>query len=715
MRFSLKSILLLLLLFPESLFATSFLNDLRDQVEVTPDSAKTELFLKLSKQYRNINLDSAVYFAQKALESSKIHGNKQDIVRSNLELARNYSKSGDFFRSKQSIDNALHIATQNHDSTGIGKTLYQLGSYYSSTNQYDSSVYYFNKSIKWSEKIGDKFTKAINYNGLGIISWEKGDLERALNNYLNAYDIADELNDSNLKMTLLSNIGNIYADEKQSEKALSSYLQVLEMAKKENRIDFTATIYNNIAILYQNDKKYEKALSYFQKTLDIKRKLGDNQGIALAYNNIGENYFSQGNIDKSVNFLNQALAINRNLNLKTEIIYNLETLSQIYLKTGNYSKAHNYLIESIDLSKKLNLKGKYRDLLKQLSEYYYKSDNYKKAYTTFNQFNSLKDSLQNISRSDRIAQLQTEFETTKKEKENEILRVKNQLTQEKLNKEKTLKNYVFIFFLIALTFLVLIFILFRSKVKTNQQINKVNGMLEESNQQLEITNATKDKFFSIIAHDLKTPFNAILGFSELIKDEIISTKDLGMIEEYNNSVNEAAHSLFTLLENLLEWAKSQRGSIEFSPTQFDLYEVVQSNITLFKLKATDKSIQLDSDLEPKTMAYGDVNMVNTIVRNLINNALKFTNTNGEIHISTAIEDDFIILSVQDNGIGISKENQEKLFRLDCNYTTTGTNDETGSGLGLILCKEFAEKNGGDIWVESKLSKGSKFIITLKTA
>jgi len=715
MRFSLKSILLLCLLFPELLFATSILNDLRDQVEVTPDSAKTELFLKLSKQYRNINLDSAVYFAQKALESSKLYSNKHDIVRSNLELARNHSKSGDFFRSKQSIDNALHIATQNNDSTGIGKTLHQLGTYYSSTNQYDSSAYYFNKSIKWSEKIGDKITKANNYNGLGIISWERGDLESALNNYLKAYDIADKLNNSHLKMTLLSNIGNIYADEKQSEKALSTYLQVLEMAKKENRTDFSATIFNNIAILYQNDKKYKKALSYFEQCLEIKRKLGDNQGIALSYNNIGENYFSQGNINKAINYLNKALTINRNLNLETEIIYNLETLTKIYLNTGNYSKAYKYLNESIDLSKKLNLKGKYRDLLHQLSEYYYKSGDYKKAYTTFSKFNTLKDSMQNISRSDRIAQLQTEFETTKKEKENEILRVKNQLTQEKLNKEKTLKNYLFLFFIVALALLVLIFILFRSKVKTNQQINKVNNMLEETNRQLKITNATKDKFFSIIAHDLKTPFNAILGFSELIKDEIISTKDLGMIEEYNNSVNEAAHSLFTLLENLLEWAKSQRGSLEFSPTQFDLYEMVQSNLTLFKLKATDKSIHLISDLQPKTMAYGDVNMVNTIVRNLISNALKFTNTNGEIRVSTKIEDEFIVLSVQDSGIGISKKNQEKLFRLDCNYTTSGTNDETGSGLGLILCKEFAEKNGGNIWVESEENKGSKFLFTLTSA
>jgi len=133
------------------------------------------------------------------------------------------------------------------------------------------------------------------------------------------------------------------------------------------------------------------------------------------------------------------------------------------------------------------------------------------------------------------------------------------------------------------------------------------------------------------------------------------------------------------------------------------------------LKAADKSIHLYSDIKPNTMAYGDVNMVNTIIRNLISNALKFTEPEGEIKIYASLEDDFVMLKVKDTGIGISNENQDKLFRLDCNYTTYGTNDEAGSGLGLILCKEFVEKNGGNIWVNSEENKGSEFIITLKSA
>jgi signal transduction histidine kinase len=148
---------------------------------------------------------------------------------------------------------------------------------------------------------------------------------------------------------------------------------------------------------------------------------------------------------------------------------------------------------------------------------------------------------------------------------------------------------------------------------------------------------------------------------------------------------------------------------------FDLQQLVQSNLIIFKLKAADKAISLSSDIKANTEAYGDINMVSTILRNLISNALKFTETNGQITISADIQDDFVFLKVKDSGIGISKENQEKLFKLDCNYTTVGTADETGSGLGLILCKEFAERNGGDIWVQSEENQGSEFILRLKIA
>ena len=715
MQFPLKLVFSIIFLISFLSSALSAPENLKSKLHTSPDSLKTKLLIDISREYRNINIDSAIYFSNLALSNAMNNAEENNIISANLEASSCYSSKGEFDKALNHLHHANAKAAELNDSVRISRIFYSYGTHYTDVSKYDKAIEYFNKSIALCEKFGDLRTVASNLNGLGIIYWERGDLETAIQKYIAASKIAEKLNATSLKKTLLLNMGIIYADEKQSEKALASYKEVLEIAIKENDKDFMAVIYNNMAILFQEDNDYEDALTYFEKSLKIRTELGDEQGKALALNNIGENYFKVGNIKKAIEHINKSIEINRRLKLETELIYNLESLAKVYLDSGKLQEVNDLLTEGLALCKKLKIKVMQRNFLQLQSEYYYSVGNYKKAYKTFESFNTLKDSLLNASRSDKIAHLQTQFETDKKEKENELLRVKNQYTQEKLDKEKTVTTFLIIFSILSILLLILIVILFRSKVKVNLRIKKINGMLEESNQQLKITNATKDKFFSIIAHDLRSPFNAILGFSELIKHEVNSSNNAEMIGEYNANINESAQSLFTLLENLLQWAKSQRGQLEFYPEQFDLYELIQTNLSIFKLKAADKSIHLYSDIKPNTMAYGDVNMVNTIIRNLISNALKFTEPEGEIKIYATLEDDFVMLKVKDTGIGISNENQDKLFRLDCNYTTYGTNDEAGSGLGLILCKEFVEKNGGNIWVESEENKGSEFIITLKSA
>ncbi|MCT4602183.1 MAG: tetratricopeptide repeat protein [Marinifilum sp.] len=700
---------------PYSIFAKSEIDQLKKQLKTTPDSSKANLLIDISKKYNNVNLDSALLFAHKACELAKSQNQMIHLFYANLATANYYSKIGNFQNSYAHLLKTKNIAKELNDPCLLGKLFYQFGNYYSYVSNYDTSIIYFNKSIDYCNKAENKKTIANCLNGLGIIYWERGNLEIALNKYLEAFKISEELKDTNLQMTLMLNMALIYANENQNEKAFETYNKILHITIEDNDKQSQAMIYNNMAVLYQDDKNYDKALDYFKKSLALCTETGDKPGIALTMNNIGENYFKTGNISEAIFYLDNSLHINRSLNLDTEIVYNLETLSKIYLLSGRLQKVEKLINEGLSICRKLKIKTMEKSFLQLKSEYHYSAGNYKKAYKTFEVYNQLKDSLIEVSRSDKIAHLQTQFETENKEKENEILRVKNEFTQEKLNKERTFTNYLIVFFVITMALLILVYFLYKSKAKINQRIQKINGMLEEYNQKLKVTNATKDRFFSIIAHDLRSPFNSILGFSELIKDEIKDGKNLELIEEYNSSINESSHNLFTLLENLLQWAKSQRGELEFTPVQFNLYQLVQSNLIIFKLKAADKSISLSTNINANTEAYGDINMVSTILRNLISNALKFTNTNGKIVISADIQNEFVFLKVKDSGIGISKENQEKLFKFDCNYTTVGTDDETGSGLGLILCKEFAEKNGGDIWVESEINQGSEFILSLKIA
>jgi signal transduction histidine kinase/ligand-binding sensor domain-containing protein len=249
------------------------------------------------------------------------------------------------------------------------------------------------------------------------------------------------------------------------------------------------------------------------------------------------------------------------------------------------------------------------------------------------------------------------------------------------------------------------------------QLKRQKMLLEKSvaikTAELNELNISKDKFFSIIAHDLKNPFNTIIGFSELLK-EAIQTKDQTIIYKYATMINNSSVQTFRLLENLLEWANSQRGKISFVPVDLNLKDLIHEEFIMLGDLAAGKNIELKTYLYDDLMMKADINMFRTILRNLITNSIKFTHRGGKVIVNTVIYKNILEVSVSDNGIGMSADKMEKLFRIDANLTSRGTDDEKGTGLGLFLCKEFVEKHGGKIWAESEEGKGStfKFIIPL---
>lgn len=234
---------------------------------------------------------------------------------------------------------------------------------------------------------------------------------------------------------------------------------------------------------------------------------------------------------------------------------------------------------------------------------------------------------------------------------------------------------------------------------------------EENAAQLQELNATKDKLFSIIAHDLRSPFNNILGFSELLLENKNDNK-VAKSEKYLGIINSSANNTLILLDNLLNWAQSQTGKISFNPKKIIFSNIILEIIKLKKSIAKAKNISLNYSSSDEIEVYADENVLKTILRNLISNAIKFTNSNGKIDVTALQNDNFIEIAVSDNGVGMNDETRKKLFDISTNITTKGTANEKGSGLGLILCKEFIEKHGGKIWIESEEGRGSIFKFTL---
>lgn len=236
---------------------------------------------------------------------------------------------------------------------------------------------------------------------------------------------------------------------------------------------------------------------------------------------------------------------------------------------------------------------------------------------------------------------------------------------------------------------------------------KAEDALKISEFQLKELNATKDKFFNIVAHDLKNPFTSLIGSSELLYDNI-GQLDTNAIHELALILNDSAKSGYAILQNLLDWSRSQTGLLKYNPERINLSNLIEENISNIQLFASNKNIALIHEKEEDIYIVSDKCMINTILRNLLSNAIKFTNRGGNVFLSTKTNNEEVIISVEDNGIGISGDNIDKLFRLDTKYSVTGTENEQGTGLGLKLSKEFVEKEGGRIWVESIVNQGSVF-------
>ncbi|MFA7287747.1 MAG: PAS domain-containing sensor histidine kinase [Melioribacteraceae bacterium] len=247
--------------------------------------------------------------------------------------------------------------------------------------------------------------------------------------------------------------------------------------------------------------------------------------------------------------------------------------------------------------------------------------------------------------------------------------------------------------------------------ETENKLKSLINELEEVNNKLNNLNASKDKFFSIISHDLRSPFSSIFSFSEFLKDDIneLTKEETALFAE---KIYEAAQNVFALLENLLTWSRIQSGKMKYDPVHFSFNTRVNQIIKLFEHNATNKGITLVNKMSGNTIAFADEDMISSVLQNLISNSLKFTSAGDEVSVTNINYADHLEISINDSGIGIKPEDIDKLFRIDINHSTYGTNQEKGSGLGLILCKEMVEKNHGVITVESKFGKGTSFKITL---
>jgi signal transduction histidine kinase len=598
----------------------------------------------------------------------------------------------------KTIDSLKLVVKNTKNNSEKAILLIKLSSY-SGYIDSDEAINYANRAILYAQKENNPMIIADAYSSMGIAYEVKSDFVSSLNNFYKALAIYETSSDTKKIIRVYNNIGLIYIDLKNYKQGLFFYNKALKLSYKTNEKRIISLLSNNIGDVYLQQKEYNKALNFFYKALIMNKNLNDIEGIGLNLSNIGICYVNLKNYDKGLEMINQSILTYDDYSSLYNT-YNIYELGRIYYfksieeadtnnKSKNIEKSIAYLNQTL-----VNFK-KYKSLKDIQETYFYLSKankiigNKDLALDYFEKYSTIKDSLFSRDSEKKLANLEFQRELDLKNKQIEIQKLK-------INSDSR-KVYFLIIVTISVVLLFGLFLwLYLSKRKTNKIISDINTQ--------------KDKFFSIIAHDLRGPFNGFLGLTQLMAEDIdtLSTEDIKFAAI---NMKSSAQNLFNLLENLLEWSRMEQNLIPFDPKELALQSILSDSVLTLYDSANKKEISIHTDIENVKIVFADKNMFQAIIRNVVFNAIKFTPKNGTINIQTKEDATNTIITVIDNGIGMSPKIVENLFKLDIQNNRIGTEEEPSTGLGLILCKEYIEKHNGKIWIESNIGKGSTFNIS----
>ena len=598
----------------------------------------------------------------------------------------------------QSIDDLKASLQQAVADTTKINILNRITSNYFYTNPREG-IHYGEAALKLASKIKWEKGIAVANDHLGVCQYVLADYDKAFNYFYKSLVVYENLKNQNGISGALNNLGLVYVETKRYNAAFTYFNKAYKLNQKNHNKILMVYNLNNIAVSYFIQKDYTKAIDYYNKSKDLNFSMNDLNGIGYCYSKIGKIYSAQKKYPKSLDYFNKALNSydkDQNYNIGNTYIEIGSTYYKMALENPDNKKhllanSSKYLNNAIRLFTETGipdgLNTGYLELYKTTKE----QGDFKLALNYFEKHNVLQDSLFSNESKNKLANLQAKREIDLRDKQIEIQKLKIN------NDSKKVYFLVVVTIFVAILF-ILFFYLYISKRSTNR-------LLIEKNQEISNINKQKDKFFSIIAHDLRGPFSGFLGLTELLAEEIDSM-DKDEIQFAAVNMKSSAHNLSRLLDNLLEWSRMEQGLIVFSPKKINLAEIIKECVAALQDTANKKIITIETFVDQNLKIFADHNILQSIIRNIISNAVKFTPANGLIKIQALEDSQNTIISIIDTGIGMNSKMAENIFQIDIKNNRLGTDNEPSTGLGLILCKEFVEKHSGQIWIESVERKGT---------
>lgn len=716
------------------------IEQLLKQIDSTnSENIKTDLYNQLSAEYIKKNIDSFYTFYTKAVNLSK----KTNYQKG---LAEAYNKRSDLYFYLDSFQLALifndlsnSLYSNLKDTLKLAELCLSRGKIYYYMGNYDMAISYYQSSIDLAKAIGDTATMAISLKHIGKINWLKGELTEALKNYEQSLEYAVKTNNTSLKCVLYNNIGTIFYAVGDYEEALKYYYIALPLRDSIHDFKGKSVTLNNIGIIFSEWGKHDEAYNYYSHAASLSDSLDYYYGEAYSYFNLGNHLLNYNKMDSAIIFFKKALLtykkdnnnlmgsyicfsklgkIYQKLNeldsafryFKTSIrvaekikIANYRAtaysnIAKLFLKTDNVDSALHYAFKANDyLSKTGGYKKIKQDNYHLLSEIFNKKKNYKKALEYSQLSNRFRDSIFNEEKTKQITRMEVLYRIEQKENENKYLKKEQERQKAKLIADSlTIRLQYYLFAVVSLLLITVIgftFVFYREK------------------QKLKAVNITKNKLFSIISHDLRGPIGNFKSLIDLLLNDFFDIEK-EKLKSMLQIMQKTAGLNYDLLENLLSWSKTESMRLDFQPEKIQFHTLVDTIFEQYEYSASSKSIALINHIDENLCIYADEYMMNTVMRNLISNAIKFTNTNGKIIVTNKYENESVKILVEDTGIGMPPERVKNIFKEDKFISTRGTAKEKGTGLGLKLCKDFVKKHKGEIYIESQINKGTKISFTI---
>ncbi len=601
--------------------------------------------------------EKALEIAHELIQYAQEHDLKPALIDGYLGAGTAYEQLNNEVDAVLMFKHGLELAEQEGLIEHQVKLHYALGNYYLRMNDMELASQCNVRALELANQLNDpKVIIRVKESFLRIFS----DLE----NHEKALELAQDVraywqNTDNyiLHSRSLNNMGIIYGRMGNSEKAIECYREALDLVREHEYIIGEAYILNNLGSICMQENQFEQAIDYLQESLRLKAKNGDHTDDTSTILNLMEAHSHLGHIEIADEYMRKAEEI-------------------VQKKPSNHSEMRLARKKTLYFRKKAQI-------LAARNQHGAAYEAYEQTFEQYDVYNDAITKLYSDKTSRRVAELEVHYEVMKREQEARF--------HQEQNIELSRKN--------------------EEIQSQRKQLQEMLERLSQREEQLTKANAAKDRFLSIIAHDLKTPLSGVISGIELLKLQSVHSNE-PKIEKVLKIIDHSASNLATLLQNLLDWARTQRGEIKYCPKEFCMIDLIHMISELYFYSAESKKVSIEVEQNTDRMVYADPDMVYTILRNLVSNAIKFSYPYSTVTIRLDQDGSNYSISVIDHGIGMSKSVLDNMFIIDRTNSRKGTDNETGTGLGLILSKELAMANKGDLKIESEEGKGSTFMLLI---